>query len=257
MSNAAGRPAETSTTTASTARKPTDEEIDVFGLTHAGKVRAVNQDNFLLASLRKRMEVHLTSLPAVSQLKLEDDRLAFLAMIADGVGGGEKGEVASRCALEQVTQYVTQSIKTYYGADAQAASFIEVLEAAAMQTHEQVLQRAAQDKSLRGMATTLTVWIGVWPWVYVLQVGDSRYYVYREGELHRITRDQTMAQELVDAGVLTRTDAFNSRLANVLSRAIGPPPTAPAGTPPASAWRHVPLFCSDGVTTHQSDARIT
>ncbi len=243
-------------TDASPARKPTDDEIDVYGLTHPGKVREVNQDNFLLASLRKRMEVHRTSLPEASQLKLEDDRLAFLAMIADGVGGGEKGEVASRVALEQVTQYVTQSVRSYYGADAQAASFIEVLEAAAMETHAQVLQRAAADRSLKGMATTLTVWIGVWPWTYVLQVGDSRYYVYREGELHRITRDQTMAQELVDAGVLTRTDAFNSRLANVLSSAIGGSQTAPVVTRLQSDWRNVHLLCSDGLTKHVSDERI-
>src|SRR5258708_34907661 len=148
MSNAAGRPAETSTTTASTARKPADEEIDVHGLTHPGKVREVNQDNFLLASLRKRMEVHRTSLPEASQLKLEDDRLAFLAMIADGVGGGEKGEVASRVALEQVTQYVTQSVRSYYGADAQAASFTEALEAAAMPTPGQGRQRCSEGNAL-------------------------------------------------------------------------------------------------------------
>lgn len=244
------------TTAASPARKPTDDEIDVYGLTHPGKVRAVNQDNFLLASLRKRMEVHQTSLPEIGQLKLDDDRLAFLAMIADGVGGGAKGEVASRVALEQITQYVTQSVRSYYGADARADSFIEVLEAAAMQTHAQVLQRADQDSSLKGMATTLTVFIGVWPWVYVLQVGDSRYYVYREGELHRITRDQTMAQELVDQGVLTRTDAFNSRLANVLSSAIGGSQTAPVVTRLQSDWRNIHLLCSDGLTKHVSDERI-
>jgi protein phosphatase len=106
------------------------------------------------------------------------------------------------------------------------------------------------------MATTLTVWIGVWPWVYVLQVGDSRYYVYREGELLRITRDQTMAQELVDQGVLTRTDAFNSRLANVLSSAIGGTQTAPVVTRLQSDWRNVHLLCTDGLTKHVSDERI-
>ncbi len=247
---------ETPTTTASLARKPLDEEIDVYGLTHTGKVRKVNQDHFLLASLRKRMDVHLTSLPEVNQLKLEDDRLAFLAMIADGVGGGEKGGVASRVALEQVTQYVTQSLRCYYGSDAREASFIDVLQEAAMQTHAEVLRRAAETPDLKGMATTLTLWIGVWPWVYVLQVGDSRYYVYREGELLLITRDQTMAQELFDQGVLTRTDAFNSRLANVLSSAIGGPQTAPMVTRLQSDWRNVHLLCTDGLTKHVSDDRI-
>ena len=66
------------TATASLARKPLDEELDVHGLTHTGKVRTVNQDQFLLASLRKRVEVHLTSLPDVTRLKLEDDRVIRL-----------------------------------------------------------------------------------------------------------------------------------------------------------------------------------
>src|SRR5262245_11433556 len=76
------------------ARKPLDEEIDVYGLTHPGKVRKVNQDHFLLAALRKRMDVILTSLPEATQLKVEDDRLAFLAVVADGVGGSTRGEMA-------------------------------------------------------------------------------------------------------------------------------------------------------------------
>ena len=244
------------TATPSLARKPLDEEIDVYGLTHPGKVRKVNQDHFLLASLRRRMEVQLTSLPEVNQLQLRDDRLAFLAMIADGVGGSANGAVASRLALEHVTQYVTQSVQCYHGADAREASFIDVLERAAMQTHAEVLRHAALDPDLQGMATTLTVWIGVWPWVYVLQVGDSRYYVYRAGELLRITRDQTMAQELVDLGMLTRTDAFNSRLANVLSSAIGGTQTAPVVTRLQSDWRNVHLLCTDGLTKHVSDERI-
>src|ERR1051325_5115680 len=183
--------------TASPPPKPLDEEIDVYGLTHVGKVRKVNQDHFLLASLRKRMEVHLTSLPDVDQLQSADDRLAFLAMIADGVGGGEKGGVASRLALEQITQYVSQSLRCYYGSDAREASFIDVLQQAAMQTHADVLRHAAEDPDLKGMATTLTVLIGVWPWAYVLQVGDSRHYLYREGELLRIKIGRASCRERV------------------------------------------------------------
>lgn len=241
--------------TAALTRKPLDDEIDAYGLTHPGKVRNVNQDNFLLASLRKRMDVLLTSMPEGS-LKVEDERLAFFGMIADGVGGGEKGEVASRIALEEITQYVTQSVQSYYAADARQASFIEVLEAAALQTHAEVVRRGVEDSALRGMATTLTVVIGVWPWVYVLQVGDSRYYLYRDAELLRITRDQTMAQELFDQGVLTRTDAFHSRLANVLSSSIGGSQTAPVVTRMPSDWNNIHLLCSDGLTKHVSDERI-
>src|SRR5207244_11967007 len=170
-------------------------------------------------------------------------------MVADGVGGSANGAVASRLEREQVTQYVTQSLGCYYGADAREASFIDVLQQAALQTHAEVLRHASLDPDLEGMATTLTVWIGVWPWVYVLQVGDSRYYVYRAGELLRITRDQTIAQELVDRGVLTRTGAFVSRWASVLSSAIGGPQRAPIVTRPQSDWRDGRRVCTDGAST--------
>ena len=66
-------------------RKPTDDQIDFHGLTHQGKVRKDNQDHFLLSSLHKRMEVQLTSLPDTRGLYGEVDRLALLAMVAQGV----------------------------------------------------------------------------------------------------------------------------------------------------------------------------
>ena len=246
----------TSTPGASLERKPLDEELDVYGLTHPGKVRPTNQDHFLLASLHKRMDIHLTSLPDVSELKRESERLAFFAMIADGVARSARGGLASRLAVEGITQYVTRSLHCYYGTDPHDASFIDVLQQAALHTHTEVLRHGEKDPELAGMATTLTVFIGVWPWAYVVQVGDSRYYVFREGELLRITRDQTLAQELVDQGTLRRTDALRSPLANVLSSSIGGPQTAPVVTRLQADWRNVHLLCSDGLTKHVSDEGI-
>jgi protein phosphatase len=237
-------------------RKPLDEEIDVYGLTHPGKVRKTNQDHFLIASLRKRIDVFLTSLPQLEQLPVGEERLAFLAMVADGVGGGVKGEEASRFALEQVTQYVTQSMQCYYRSDAREEHFVEELQEAALQCHASLLRRAEQDPDFQGMATTLTLYLGVWPWAYVLQVGDSRHYIYREGELTQITRDQTMAQELLDQGVLTRTEAFQTKWSNVLSSSIGGRQTAPVVTRLRSDWRNIHLLCSDGLTKHVSNERI-
>jgi protein phosphatase len=238
-------------------RKPRDEEIDVFGLTHIGKVRKTNEDHFLLASLKKHLEIRATSLPDTLRPVSEDERLAFLAMIADGVGGRMAGEEASRMTLEEVTLYVTQSTSCYYQADAAEETFIDLLQEAAMRSHQRVVERAKAEEDLRGMATTLTVFIGVWPWVYLLQVGDSRCYVYNNGTLRQITRDQTMAQELVDQGVMTRTAAFASRWANVLSSSIGGEQTAPVVTRLPSNWENVHLLCSDGLTKHVSDEQIT
>jgi hypothetical protein len=78
---------------ASQTPKPRDEDIDVYGLTHVGKVRKENQDHFLIGSLSKRMDVDHTSLPAEATLAVEPERLASLAMVADGVGRGGGGEI--------------------------------------------------------------------------------------------------------------------------------------------------------------------
>jgi protein phosphatase len=147
-------------------------------------------------------------------------------------------------------------MQCYYQADAGEASFIEALHEAAMQTHASVVRHAEQTPEERGMATTLTLFLGVWPWFYILQVGDSRFYLYRDGTLTQVSRDQTMAQELLDQGVFNRTDAFRSRWAHVLSSAIGGQQTAPVVTRLAQDWRYVHLLCSDGLTKHVSDERI-
>jgi protein phosphatase len=238
------------------ARKPTDEEIDVFGLTHPGLVRTNNQDHFLICSLRRQVQIVRTSLPDDTRWPAAE-RLAFLAMVADGVGGSSQGEEASRLAVEGITDYVTQSMRAYYAADAAAEpDFAQALHDAAMQTHAHVVERAQAEPGGRNMATTLTLFLGVWPRAYLLQIGDSRCYLMRDGALTQITRDQTMAQELVDQGVLTRADAPRTRWAHVLSSAIGGHQTAPVVTQFESVWNQVILLCSDGLTKHVSDERI-
>jgi protein phosphatase len=241
---------------ASMTRKPLDHEIDVYGLTHPGKVRKTNQDHFLMCTLHKEVVVHTTSLPDLDELPQGRERVASLVMVADGVGGGSRGEEAARVAVSQVVQYVIHTARCFYNSDTSQEGFINALEEAAMHCHAAVARRASENPDLKGMATTLTLLLGVWPWVYVLQVGDSRYYVFRDGTLTQVTRDQTMAQELVDQGVLTRTDAFKSRLAHVLSSSIGGSQTAPVVTRIPNDWRNVHLLCSDGLTKHVSDERI-
>ena len=243
-------------TAATPVRKPADDEVDVYGLTHTGKVRKTNQDHFLICSLRKQMLVHLTSLPTIDQLAAPGDRLAFLAMVADGVGGGAGGETASRLAVEVVTRYVSQSVQCYYASGGADDTFLAALQDAAMQSHADILAMADQEPALAGMATTLTLWIGVWPRAYLLQVGDSRCYLLRNGELTQLSRDQTMAQELVDAGVLARAEASRTRWAHTLSSAIGGRQTAPIVTRFEQQWGNVGLLCSDGLTTHVPDERI-
>jgi len=238
-------------------RKPHDEELDVHGLTHPGRVRTENQDHFLICALRKQMVVQLTSLPQVDHLMEGSERLALLMMVADGVGGGTKGEVASRIALEAVTRYVSHGMRCYYAAvSSDDQELFEGLQEGALQCHSELVRRGEEDPDYRGMATTLTLYLGVWPRAYLLQVGDSRAYLLRRGELIQITRDQTMAQELIDLGVLTRADAPGTRFAHTLSSSIGGRQTAPVVTRVDLTWDTVLLLCSDGLTRHVSDDRI-
>lgn len=237
-------------------RRPLDKELDVYGLTHAGKIRPNNEDHFLICALQKKVEVYHTSLPDVSMLN-QSQRIAFLALVADGVGGAKAGEEASRITLEHVTRYVTESLDCYYTSDpSDDSTFINELGEAALKVHSEIAVEAATDPALRGMATTLTLWIGIWPNAYLLQVGDSRAYSLREGKLTQISRDQTMAEEFVDQGVFKREDAAFKRWAHVLSSAIGGPQAAPSVTKVPLSWESVGLLCSDGLTRHVSDDRI-
>jgi serine/threonine protein phosphatase PrpC len=238
-------------------RKPRDEEIDVYGLTHPGKVRADNQDHFLICALKKQVVVSLTSLPDTDRLIAEPERLAFLAMVADGVGGGAKGAEASQRALEGVTQYVTNSMRCYYAARlADDRAFFTDLQAGALQCHEELVRIGQENPEYQGMATTLTLFLGVWPRAYLLQVGDSRCYLLKDGKLNQITRDQTMAQELIDMGVTMPAGASDGPLSHTLSSSIGGRQTAPVVTRLDMNWGHVVLLCSDGLTNHVSDERI-
>lgn len=243
-------------TSATDDRKPRDDEIDVYGLTHPGLLRKENQDHFLICSLHKAIVIHGTSLPDLAA-PTGADRVAFLAMVADGVGGGTRGEEASRLAVETVTRYVTDCMRCYYASDmADDSEFIAELQKAASSCHEDFLRRAETDPDSRGMATTLTLFLGAWPRAYLLQVGDSRYYIYRQGELSQLSRDQTMAQELIDIGVLNRADAARSRFATTLSSSIGGRQSAPVVSRLTNGWDYVHLLCSDGLTRHVPDERI-
>jgi serine/threonine protein phosphatase PrpC len=238
-------------------RKPFDDEIDVYGLTHPGKVRPDNQDHFLISALRKQMVVFQTSLPRPERVGGGPERLAFLAMVADGVGGGAKGEEASRLVLEEVTQYVSGTMRCYYSTGSEDdEEFTRALQDAALQSSAELHRRGEEDPEYQGMATTLTLFLGVWPRAYLLQVGDSRCYVFRNGELRQLTRDQTMAQELMDMGVLNPSDAPGTRYARTLSSSIGGRQTDPVVTPLSMSWGTVVLLCSDGLTGHVPDERI-
>jgi protein phosphatase len=243
---------------ATEAERPRDDELDLFGLTHPGKVRKNNQDQFLLATVHPQVVLHATSLTAVDALPMRGQRVATLMMVADGVGGLTGGAEASQLAVEAIMGYVSSSLRCYHLAGgSHDGEFEAALRSAAFQAHAAVRAEAAAHGDGSKMATTLTLAIITWPWVYVVQVGDSRCYRYVPGNMAQVTKDQTMAQALADQGVLPRERVTMSPLNNVLVSAIG----GEQAEPDVSRFeindrRSVILLCSDGLTKHVSDAEL-
>jgi len=237
--------------------RPRDDELDLFGMTHVGRVRSENQDHFLLATVHPQVVVHATSLPMPQELPLRGSRLATLMLVADGVGGTDAGAEASRVAAETIARYVASSLRCYHTVGQNDREFLDALRTAALEAHAAVREDAATRLQGQTTATTLTLGIIVWPWVYVLQVGDSRFYYFTRGRLQQVSRDQTLAQDLVDQGLLSPERASASGLGNVLSSAIGAEQATPEVTRvEIRELGGVLLACTDGLTKHVSDDEI-
>lgn len=234
--------------------RPQFSQIDAWGLTHRGKVRSENQDHFFLGSLARGVAVEATSL-ALSGTGMDfAHRMASFAVVADGVGGSADGERAARLAVHGLVDAVS---RFYHEADRAESGdpevFTRLLHEAALSCHESLVEEAGPHGRF---ATTLTLFLGQWPHAYLLQLGDSRGYIYMDGQLRQITRDQTYAEELVRQGALTRTQAEASRWSNVLSSAIGGESAVPVVTRVERDWGAIVLLCSDGLTKHVPDERI-
>ncbi|MFN8652156.1 MAG: protein phosphatase 2C domain-containing protein [Gemmatimonadales bacterium] len=238
--------------------RPRDEELDLFGLTHIGKVRKLNQDHFMLCTVHPQVHMHGTSLPHPDELPMRGERLATIMLVADGVGGTTGGGDASQLVVETITKYVASSLRCYHAAGtSKDREFEDALRAAALEAHSAVKAEAAARPEPQRMATTMTLAIIIWPWVYVVQVGDSRCYVYLNGNLKQVTRDQTMAQALVDEGAMPKESLHTSPLSHVLVSSIGGDAAAPEVSKLDIKNRDsVLLLCSDGLTKHVSDEEI-
>lgn len=236
--------------------KPRDDEIDLFGLTHIGKVRKENQDHFLICTVHQQLAIHGTSFPDPGKLQLRGERLAAILLVADGVGGTLGGREASQLTVETIARYVSSTMRGFHAASAhKEEQLLESLRAAAREAHAAVRAEAAGHGASK-MASTLTLAITVWPRAYIMQIGDSRCYFYNNGALRLVTRDQTVAQDLVDQGVLPAARAAASPFSNVLARAIGADEATPEVTGITLGWGCLLLLCSDGLTKHVTDPEI-
>jgi protein phosphatase len=238
-------------------RRPIASDVDAFGLTHPGKVRRENQDQFLIASLHKLLRVHQSSLPADDITPLITESRGYLFVVADGVAGRPDGAAASGTALRTIAHYVTHLTDLYRRVDSdKEAMFLAELEASVWKSHEVLRAQGDREYEGRGGATTVTMVAVLWPRAYLVQVGDSRCYRLRGGRLERVSRDQTVAQSLIESGALTQTDAHRSPFKSVLASALGGREALPETTASDARWDDIMLLCSDGLTRHVTDAEL-
>lgn len=232
---------------------------EVFGQTDQGRVRSANQDQFLIAALERALLIEGSSLPAEAGTRLTDTPQGRLLIVADGIGGHGGGEVASAVAIDAMAHYAFETMpwvlrRSECSAEELTSGFQQAMEKAQAR-----VRRVAKRKGLNDdLGTTLTMAYVAWPDVYLTHVGDSRAYLFRNGVLHRLTRDHTLAQQLVDGNAMTAEEAKHSRLSHVLVNAVG-------GTSDAiEVELHMAglqiddqlLLCSDGLYDMIDDAGI-
>lgn len=194
--------------------------IDCFGLSDTGQVRPNNEDQFLVATLVKSLQIQQTSLPSPKS-RHSSDR-SYLFIVADGMGGAAGGEEASALAIDSVETYVLETLKWFShcrGADEDKVltDFRRALSLA----HGKVRVEAEERPDLRGMGTTLTLAYSLNDELYLAHVGDSRCYLLREKILYRLTEDHTLVEEMIRRGTLSAEEAVKHRWRHVITSTVG------------------------------------
>lgn len=234
--------------------RPELHEIDVFGMTDKGRVRKVNADHFVIASFHRAIHVHATSV-GDDIGPTETQNRGFAMIVADGVGGLPTAGEGSAEAVKVMVQHLlhaTELTSTLVLLD--EAEALDQVRNAVLTAHAQLVQKGQAEG--RKPATTVTMFMGFWPRVFIANAGDSRYYRLRQGRLERFTVDQTMAEVMIEQGALTREKAESSRLKHVLWSAVGNDELRPdvRAIDIVRSDRH--LLCTDGLTKHVSDDEI-
>jgi protein phosphatase len=232
---------------------------DLFGLTHSGQVRESNEDQFLIAELSKSLLILQTSLPPDDHTRLYGGPPGKLLMVADGIGGTRGGKRASRLVVETVTQYVLDTMHWFFRLqEGEEADLVDELRAALAACQKAVAAAAVARPEHERMGTTLTLAYLLWPRAYIIHAGDSRAYLHRGGRIEQVTRDQTVAQQMVDRGELAPERADETRWAHVLSSCISARPEAldPSIYRITLQAGDTLLLCTDGLAKPVADEAI-
>jgi len=234
-------------------------QVDLAGLSHPGRVRENNEDHFLISRMGRFLEVQETNIP--EDLRPERFEEYFYGLtVADGVGGGAAGEVASRTAIRTLVDMAETSPNWIFRLDddQEVRSLMERLKIRATQIHDELIRTAKDDPALRGFGTTMTIGLSVGNVFFLSHIGDSRAYLFRNGMLQQLTHDHTLAQELTDKGFTTEHGVPVERFRHVLTQALTDRHGAvePEVIAVDLENKDRVLLCTDGLTDMIDDAAI-
>ena len=215
--------------------------VRLFARTDVGQVREHNEDNFLVADLSTGSR----GLLEANRATAIGPRGAIFA-VCDGMGGAAAGEVASQLAVDTLFDRLMDGEPTVTtGRDELARRLVRAVETAG----SRIFQEAKADRSRRGMGTTTTAAALVDEHLFLAQVGDSRGYILRGDTLVQVTRDQSLVNQLIEAGQLTEEEAENFEHNNIILQALGTSDTVQVDLTYTVLRRgDILLLCSDGLS---------
>jgi protein phosphatase len=220
--------------------------VAVCGATDIGLVRPQNEDTFMIVDLASGQ----LSSPCIGT-DFSVSSSGVLLLVCDGMGGHAAGEIAARVAAQAIKECLVSEGPTM------TEHPVESLKHAVMGANQAVLDEAKAKPEERGMGTTCTAAIVLPNRLVVGQVGDSRAYLFRDGELHALTRDQSLVSQMMDQGLLDAEQARRSPYRNVLLQALGGHTRLdPVVTEVDVRAGDRLLLCSDGLHGPVTDTRI-
>ncbi len=236
--------------------------VDIHATSHIGRVRKGNEDNYLMLHISDVKAWTSSQEPnefIIESQRFEIDDSGIVLAVSDGMGGALAGEVASKMAVETVSRKILDGDdpEKTITPENYATSLIGKLYDATVYANYLIHQQGRTDPQFQGMGATFTG-ITVTPEaVDLIQVGDSRAYLVRNGKIYQITKDQSLVQQLIDAQQISPEEAETHTLKNVILQALG----AQNEIYPVSA-RLMPrrgdilLLCSDGLSNKVTGASM-
>lgn len=233
--------------------------VDLAAATHQGHVRRNNEDHYLVVRFRRTLE-NLYSNLNKGMLATSYDLTGYGLLVADGLGGMAAGEVASRTALTRLVELVVDTPDWLMDVK-QPRNLEKVQQRMAdrfLRIDETIKEQADRDATLSGMGTTLTVAANLGRDLVIGHIGDSRAYLFRDGSLSQLTKDHTLAQAMIEAGVAEPDEPAARSMRHVLTAALGSlgPKSKPEIQRLEVNSNDQLLLCTDGLTEMVDDKTI-